>query len=294
MISSPRKYALSISTVLCFMLCYSPARGNPSDDSSHHPTTGSIVAASLIPASAFSATLVLNYVAFWKYAGTSPEHWSNDPPYAMHVDKLAHCFFSWFGSDVIQRGYIGAGLDTMESAWLGAGLTLLVGTAIETEDGLHGYSPEYGFSPGDWAGDLIGSSMPLLKRYFPSLNRFTFKISLWPSDAYNAGAYHTIADDYESQYFWLSADVHDLVTFMPPWLNVTAGYSAENLPPAAYLAFRQGKTPASDVYLSLDINLKGIPIQGALWSTITDVFQYIRIPFPSLQVYPRTKFWALR
>src|SRR5579872_249998 len=126
MIPSPHKYTIGIVAVLCVTVCCTSARGNSPDDSSHHPTTGSVVLASLIPTTAFSATLVLNYVAFWKYAGTSPEHWSNDPPYAMHVDKLAHAYFSWFGSDMIQRGYIGAGLDTMESAWLGAGLTLLV------------------------------------------------------------------------------------------------------------------------------------------------------------------------
>ncbi len=118
-------------------------------------------------------------------------------------------------------------------------------------------------------------------------------MSIWPSDAYKAHAYNTIADDYESQYFWLSWDVHD-VTPLPPWLNVAFGFSAENLLSASFLPFRAGTTPYTDIYFGPDIDLKGLPISGKVWDVVTSIMQYVRIPLPALQVYPRVKFWVLR
>ncbi|MFI5263261.1 MAG: hypothetical protein ACHQM6_01960, partial [Candidatus Kapaibacterium sp.] len=106
-------------------------------------------------------------------------------------------------------------------------------------------------------------------------------------------AYKTIADDYESQYFWLSFDVHE-VTSTPAWLNFGVGFSCENLLQVRFLPFRANTTPYTDVYIGPDINLKGIPIEGSFWKAFTDVVSWIRIPLPALQVYPRVKVWGLR
>jgi hypothetical protein len=256
-------------------------------------STVGIATASLVPASGITAIVVLNQQAFWKYATEVPFHVSNDPPYAMHIDKFSHMYMSALGSDGMRASYRLAGLSPGTSAWLGAGLTLLCGTAIELEDARHGDDPQYGFSPGDLAGDIIGASLPVLRNYYPMLERLDVKLSIWPSAAYKSGAYKTIADDYESQYYWLSMDLHDW-TPLPKWLNVAVGFGCENLYRDAYAHPSADGAPYTDLYIAPDINLRGLPIEGSAWRTVADILSYVRIPMPALQVYPRVKVWGLR
>jgi hypothetical protein len=260
-------------------------------------TVLSVAEASLVPVGLITGIIVLNEDAFWKYATEVPFHISNDPPYAMHIDKCAHFYGSAIGSDAMSYAYKLAGLSDVTSLWLGASLTFAAGVAIEMEDARHGDDPEYGFSPGDATGDLLGASLPLLRHYYPVFDRLETKISIWPSQTYKEGVYKTIADDYESQYYWLSFDLHG-VTPLPQWLNMAVGFSCENLlRPThgdSYQVPSPNGIPYTDAYFGPDINLKGIPIEGAFWQSVAYVLSYIRIPLPALQFYPRTKFWWLR
>ena len=191
-------------------------------------TTLSVTEASLVPAGIAGAIYILNYEAFWKYAAQVPFYISPDAPYAMHIDKFAHGYLSALSSNAIREGYVLAGMKEKTATWLGAGITFGLGVLIEMEDARHGNDPQYGFSPGDAFGDLCGAALPVLQYYFPGFRRIQPKIFLWQSDALKAGAYKTIADDYESQYFWLSFDIHDVLS-TPAWLNFGLGFSAENL-----------------------------------------------------------------
>jgi len=117
----------------------------------------SVTEASLIPVTIATAIIVLNYEAFWKRAVDVPFWVSNDPPYAMHIDKFAHGYLCAVGSAGIKAGYELAGVSEKTSSWLGAGISFGLGLMIEFEDARHGEDPQYGFSPGDAAGDLIGA-----------------------------------------------------------------------------------------------------------------------------------------
>ncbi len=271
---------LAAALVLCASVS---ARAQESSDS---VSTAGVAVASLIPASMIAGIIVLNQQAFWKYAEEVPFHISNDPPYAMHIDKFSHFYVSAVGSDIMHRAYAAAGLK--DALWLGAALSLAAGTTIELEDARHGNDPQYGFSPGDLTGDILGSALPILKEYWPPARRFDVKLSVWPSDAYKAGAYKTLADDYESQYYWLSFDLHE-VTPLPAWLNIALGFGCENLYREKYSVPAPGGPPYTDLYFGPDINLRGIPIEGKFWKTLTDVLSYVRIPLPALQFYPRAK-----
>ncbi|MEP7235658.1 MAG: hypothetical protein ABI778_10210 [Ignavibacteriota bacterium] len=256
-------------------------------------TTLSVAAASILPVGIAGTIYLLNYEAFWKHATDVQFHVSNDPPYSMHIDKFAHGYFSAVSATAICDGYRLAGVPGRTSSWLGSGITLGLGLLVELEDARHGSDPQYGFSPGDAVADIVGASLPVLQHYFPVLGRIQPKMFLWQSEASKAGAYNTIADDYESQYYWLSFDVHDLAS-TPAWLNIAVGFSCENLEQVRFLPFRTNTVPATTIFIGPDINLKGIPIEGSFWKTFTDVMAWIRIPLPALQVYPRVKFWGLR
>src|SRR5580704_8824322 len=107
-------------------------------ESKDSATVLSVAEASLVPASAISGIIILNQDAFWKYATEVPFHISNDPPYAMHIDKCAHFYGSAAGSDAMSYAYELAGLSDVTSLWLGASLTFAAGVAIEMEDARHG------------------------------------------------------------------------------------------------------------------------------------------------------------
>jgi hypothetical protein len=283
---SRRSAFVVISLVLAFQA------GNTSAQTDSASTT-KIAVASLIPASLITAIVVFNHNAFWRYATDVPFHISNDPPYSMHIDKFSHFYVSAAGSDGMRAAYRWSGLSDVTSSWLGAGLSVAAGLAIELEDARHGNDPQYGFSSGDLAADIIGASLPVLRHYYPEMRRLDVKLSMWPSDAYRSHAYKSIVDDYESQYYWLSWDVHD-ITPLPAWLNVALGFGCENLYRQAYSTPNPAGLPRTDIYLAPDINLKGIPIEGSLWRAVSSVLSYIRIPLPALQCYPRVKFWWLR
>ena len=282
-----RKVLSSFFISLVIFLCTGSEIFAQEKDSS---TTLSVAEASVLPLGVASAIIILNYEAFWKYADEVPFWVSPDPPYAMHIDKFAHGYFSAVSSSGIKAGYMLAGVPEKTATWLGAGITFGLGLMIEMEDARHGNDPQYGFSPGDATGDLLGAALPLLQYYFPAFRRIQPKTFIWPSAVYKN--YHTIADDYESQYYWLSFDVHDIIS-TPAWMNIGIGFTAENLPGISW-ARPAGAIPYTDIFIGPDINLNGIPIEGSFWKTFSDIASFIRIPFPTLQVYPRVKFWWLR
>jgi len=258
--------------------------------------TLNVVAASLLPAFTFAGAIYENYADFWRNAERVPFYFSNDPPYSMHNDKFGHAFFTSMTGDVIEEGYKLAGVDDRTAAWLGGSSAFLTEFIVEIEDGFRGGSPAFGFSPGDFAADVIGGSFPIIRYYAPITRRFTYKASLWPSEPLKAGAYSSILSDDESHFYWMSYDIHNDLSAIhwPAWLNVVVGYGAEHLDNVSAPPGWSNGQRSSQVYLGLDLNLKGLPIEGKAWEVIAELLSHYKIPFPALQVMPRVKGWWFR
>ncbi len=254
-------------------------------------TTSSVVFASLAPATVLGIALYENYNDFWKNSEKTAFHISSDPPYALHSDKLGHAYYSAVCADITALCYREAGVNRFTAAWLGFGSSLLAQTLVEIGDGVHGHEDYYGFSPGDEVADILGSALPVAKEYVPYIRRFDYKIGVWPSQAYKQGAFRGLLDDNESQFFWLSMDVHDYFpSWYPAWLNLSVGYGVENLPSSAFLPDRYGLTPKSLGFIGFDLNLKNLPIKGKTWDIIAEILSHYRIPFPALQFAPIVKW----
>lgn len=288
-----RKDAQCASFFALFFL-FSNVSYSQVDSSISTPTTLGITAASIVPAFTVGGALYQNYATFWKNDNRVAFHISNDPPYSLQNDKFGHAYFTSLSADVIRSGYILAHVDPKTAAWLGSSFALATELLVEVEDGFHTSEDYYGFSPGDAAADIAGASIPLLKEYFPVVRRFDYKASMWPSTALQEGAYKTIFDDDESHFYWISYALHEDIHWWPAWINLSVGYSVENLKSSSFLLSRQGKTATGLFFIAPDINLKGIPIKGKFWEVFSSVLSNIRLPFPAVQVYPIGKVWLFR
>ncbi len=285
------EFVKTLSLILLSSVCLATYAQEPRDSVS----TGALVLASIPPVIVVGGAILQNYNAFWKQKSGARFHISADPPYAMHNDKLGHAWFTAVAADIISQGYEFAGVKTRTARWLGAGLAFTAQLLVEIEDGLH-EGPQFGLSPGDMFGNAFGAALPVGRVYWPALESVSFKYGIQASEAYRAGAYKTIFDDNESQFFWLSIDVVHLtrMTERPFFLNFAIGYGVENLPAVSWLPSRAGKSPASQWYIAFDINPHGIPIEGALWKTIARFLSYIRIPGPAVRISPDAAFFWLK
>ena len=252
-----------------------------------------VAVASVLPAASLSGAIYENYADFWRNAERVPFYVSNDPPYSMHNDKLGHACFSAFSGDMIALSYRLAKVDTVTAAWLGGGLSFLTEAIVEVEDGFRGGSPAFGFSPGDITADFLGASIPVLRVYSPFVRALQYKTSFWPSEPLKAGAYSSILSDDESHFYWMSFDVHRILS-TPAWLNLAIGYGVEHLDNVSAPAGWSNGARSSQIYFGPDFNFKALPIEGRAWEIISEILSHYKLPLPALQLYPRVKWWWLK
>ncbi len=226
----------------------------------------------------------------WWKGEQSPFHvdWEHDWHYALGADKFGHFFFPYIMSDAYRHAFRWAGMDTVSSMYLASGIALTYETYVEIKDG---FSKEWGFSWGDFTADALGATFPIAQHYIPALKPYSIKISFQPSDKFRVGQHAVIFDDYESTYHWISVDVAALLPLSwrdvyPPWVNIGIGHSVKNLD------FKGGGT--HELYLGLDWNLRGLPIEGSLWDALVAVLQYYHLPAPAVRLYPGVVWYGLK
>jgi hypothetical protein len=254
------------------------------ESSEHHPVRLGIV----IGGSAGIVTIahLQNYNAWWK--GTSSEfHVAEDGTRFKHLDKLGHLLFTYVSSDIIGRSFIWAGVRPEKAFLYGGGLSLAFQTYVEIEDGFH---PTLGFSFGDQIANTIGAGIPLLQYHYPFLRTFKFKWSAISSPRFQRGTHQFIFDDYESQYYWLSANIRELFRtsspIIPSFLNLALGLGAKNLD------FKGNGD--YEIYLAFDVDMEKLPGEGDFLSAVKHALNYIHFPAPAIRFTPHVVFYGVR
>lgn len=227
--------------------------------------------------------------AWWSDQRTS-FHFQNDWDYALWIDKIGHIY----GGMLIQHGlssaFEAANLSSEKSAWYGAAGALAFQTFIEIEDG---FGPQWGFSPGDFIGDVIGSAYPVFQYYFPSLKNYMLKASYWPKDFNKtnpiSGQKHIIIDDYHGQKFWLSARMKNILPdaaarYWPDFLMLAVGMGVKNLDGSG--------GGQRDFYLALDLDAESIPLYGSFWQFIKNTLNFFHFPMPGIRITSGVVFFA--
>jgi uncharacterized protein YfiM (DUF2279 family) len=223
-------------------------------------------------------------------------HTLNDADEWLQMDKVGHVFSSY------QIGRAGAnilnwsGVSKKNQLVYGSTLGFTFLTAVEVFDG---FSEEWGFSWSDMAANAAGTGLYVGQELLWEEQRITLKYSFHQTkyapqrpDKLGEGFIEEMLKDYNGQTYWLSANVHSFFkeSQIPKWLNVAIGYGADGMLTGKsetvnnLIISHQRKR---QFYLSLDVDLSRIETKSHVLKSIFEVFNVIKVPFPTLELDDR-------
>lgn len=216
----------------------------------------------------------------------------NDGDEWLQMDKLGHVFSAYqlgkTGASVLNWSGVSHKDQLIYGATLGFGFL----TAVEVFDG---FSEEWGFSWSDMAANATGTGLFIGQELLWKEQRIHLKYSFHQTDfakqrpdKLGNGLLEEMLKDYNGQTYWLSANVHSFFksSKIPKWINVAIGYGAE----AMLTGTNETQTEVfaqqnrqRQFYLSLDVDLSRIKTNSHILKTLFDVFNLIKLPFPTLE-----------
>lgn len=230
---------------------------------------------------------VQNYSSWWK-GEMVPLHLCRDEAASLHADKFGHLHFTYIVSDLLHRSFLWSGIGSDNSFLYAGALAFGFQLYVEIEDGFH---PTLGFSLGDILADATGAVFPYLRERYQLFRPITLKWSALASPRYKAGEFRTLLDDYESQYYWLSFNLHDifeddLPIFIPQFLNVAIGYGVKDL---------DGQSHGThELFLSVDCDVRKLPGEGDILTSLKHILNYLHFPSPTIRLTPEVTLYGIR
>lgn len=188
----------------------------------------------------FSAVLIgLNELWYANYPRSS-FHFFNDNDEWLQVDKVGHGYSAYTESRLAMETWRWAGLPRKKAIWIGGLTGVAYQSIIEVLDG---FSAEYGFSPGDFAANIIGSAAFIsqelawnqqkikLKFSFHQINYGDPELEARADDLYGSSTIERMLKDYNGQTYWASANIRSFFPGLkiPKWLNISFGYGADGM-----------------------------------------------------------------
>jgi len=219
-------------------------------------------------------------------------HTLNDNSEWLQMDKLGHVYTSY------QLGRIGAsvlnwsGVSKKHQLIYGGTLGFGYLTAIEILDG---FSEEWGFSWGDMAANAVGTGLFIGQELLWNEQRMTLKYSFHQTqyasqrpEKLGDGLAQEFLKDYNGQTYWLSVNLHSFFkdSKIPKWLNVAFGYGADGMLTGENETLNGqfvNQNRIRQYYFSFDVDLTRIRTNSHVLKTLFDVFNTIKVPFPTLE-----------
>lgn len=248
----------------------------------------------VIAESSFAALSLIGLNQLW-YSDfeTSGFHTINDFNEWKQMDKVGHIFSSY------QIGRLGAnvlnwsGVSKKDQLIYGGSLGFAYLGVVEIFDG---YSREWGFSWSDIAANALGSGLYISQELLWNEQRITMKYSFHQSNyspqnpnKLGNGFLEEMIKDYNGQTFWLSFNLRSFFknSRIPKWLNLALGYGAEGMLTGLENSIQNellnSQNHYRQFYLSLDVDLTKIQTKSHFLQSIIDVFNLIKVPFPTLE-----------
>jgi uncharacterized protein YfiM (DUF2279 family) len=210
----------------------------------------------------------------------------DDSPEWKQVDKAGHFYSAFHLSSIGSKTLQWSRLPKEKSDRIGALTSFVVMSSVEVFDG---FSAGYGASATDILANACGSGFYLGQRLgwneiriYP---KFSFhRTSLAPLSPNTLGTgLSEVLKDYNGQTYWLSVDMDKFIRF-PKWLNISAGYGADNMIHARDSQNREaGYVPYRQYYLGLDLDLTAFKSKSKILNTLIYLANLIRLPAPALE-----------
>lgn len=208
----------------------------------------------------------------------------------LQMDKMGHVYTSYQIARHTAALYKQTGISKKQMLIYGAISGVIFQTPIEILDG---FSPDYGFSPGDMFANLTGSVLFLGQvaiwdeiRIQPKFSfHFTHLAAVRPELLGSKNTERWLKD-YNGQTYWLSSSPRSFFkdSGWPAWLCFSVGYGINDMVSAErYKSVEMGYTPYREYYLSIDIDLTKIKTRSKFLKTIGFMANSIKIPAPALQ-----------
>lgn len=262
----------------------------------------------------FTATSIGLYNSWYKQFDQSDFHLFNDWKEWKGMDKLGHAYTSYNLCNIGYQGARWTGLSKTNGLWFAGIGSTIIQTTIEVMDG---FSTKWGFSVGDVLFNSFGTASFILQEAYWDEQKFRLKISShndgYPeyiltsqngnstslqdrvNNLYGDNGLEQFLKDYNKQTIWLSANVRSLIPKapVPKWLNLSFGYSPENL----FGGFENSWTIGDDLYtlsndlfprshqftLSFDADLNRIKTSNHFLNTLLALTNSMKIPAPAIE-----------
>lgn len=233
------------------------------------------------------AAVILGTYALGETAAIALRHndWWQPPRRSFHTiwggspskgqDGLLHAAITYQATQLAGIAWRWACVSEPAAAWLGAATGFALGLPKEIGDGLH----QNGFSGTDMMWTAFGAVVPALHRTWAPSRIAQLKVFYWPSDEYlnRVGALPQLENDYAGQRYFLSINPGRMprANGWPRWLGVAVGHS---VPHWATLP------PEHVWFLTLDVDLRGLPIEAKWWRSLAAVVDQVHIPLPGIRI----------
>jgi hypothetical protein len=249
------------------------------------------------------ALIGLNAEWYAKYP-RSNFHFFNDNPEWLQMDKAGHTYSAYSESRASMELWRWAGLPRKERIWISGLSGVAYQSIIEILDG---FSSEYGFSPGDFTANILGSSLFTAQEFAWNEQRIQLKFSFHRKNyeeadldqragqIYGKTEIERFIKDYNGQTYWLSANIRSFFpdSKMPGWLSLSAGYSAEGMFGArsnialdkngAVIFDRHDIQRYRQWYLSPDIDFTKIKTNKRGLKVLFFILNAVKFPAPTLE-----------
>ena len=214
------------------------------------------------------------------------------------MDKAGHVYSNYQSARILMEACNWAGFNRKTRYMLGAGAGFVFMTGIEILDG---YSRGWGYSWGDQLSNFIGTGMAVAQDLLWEEQRLQLKLSYAPSGLarYNPALLgrnfqEQLLKDYNGQTYWLIINPASFFTkekSLRTALSIAIGYSARGMlgavnnnkaalqPDGTLIAVQRERL----CLLSLDLDLRKLPIRSRFVKSILSAVQIVKIPAPTLQ-----------
>ena len=242
----------------------------------------------------YSLGLVAMNELWYKNYPKSNFHFINDNSSWLQMDKMGHMATSYYSGVNGIKLYRWAGIDEKKAIWIGGLRGTFYNSIIEILDG---FSENWGASMGDFASNSIGSFIAISQELCWKEQRILIKYSYSRSDLsyenselFGDNFFQRIFKDYNGQTYWISMNINSMFkadnSHFPDWLNLALGHSAKDMI-SPNNTTNDGRY--RQFFLSFDIDLMRIKSKNKILNVLSNVFGYIKIPFPTIE-YSNNQF----